>query len=184
MKKFFVAIFLLAAFAATSFAVEIPPNCRVANIQPGYCCWASLETLGRLHGISSLEGLVDSRSKESDVVVVVPGYGYYPDVYRVEPKNYGYDHALRAKLSSLKVKFWMKDSGNSDRTLLKYANSHGCLVGMKAGARGDGAHGIVLTHYDDKIIRFYDTNNPKDTWEGSRAWFDYYWSGMVIVVEK
>jgi hypothetical protein len=78
----------------------------------------------------------------------------------------------------------MEGTGNTDRTLLKYANSHGCLVGVTAGARGKGAHGIVLTHYDDKIVRFYDCNNPKDMWEGSREWFDYWWSGLVIVVEK
>ena len=160
------------------FALDIPTDCRVANIPPGYCCWASLETLGNVHGIASLKGLRDLRTKDNDVFFIAS------NIYYVEPRNYGYNHALRGKLTSLKVKFWMKDSGNTDRTLLDLAGSHGCLVGMKPGARGKDAHGIVLTHYDDKTIKFYDCNQPQSIWEGSREWFDYHWTGMVIVVEK
>jgi len=181
MKKL-LALFAVLFLAGTVFAIEIPTNCRVSNQDPGYCCWASLETLGRTHGITELYDLVEARKKDPDGLLA---YGSGRNVrYVVQPKNYGYDHALRAKLTDLKVKFWMEGSGNTDRTLLKYADSHGCLVGVNPGARGKGAHAIVLTHYDDKIVRFYDCNNPKDMWEGSRQWFDFWWSGLVIVVEK
>lgn len=182
MKKAFLAflaIGILLMSAISAFAVDIPKDCRVANIPPGYCCWASLETLGKVHKISSFDGLLESRTKENDTIVVYPG-----GLHHVEPKNYGYDHAISSKLTDLKVKFWMNATGSFDRSLLKYANSHGCLVGLKAGARGKIGHGIVLIHYDDKIIRFYDTNQPNDTWEGSREWFDFWWSGMTVVVEK
>jgi hypothetical protein len=175
-----LAIVLMLISATSTVAADIPKDCRVANIPPGYCCWASLETLGKVHGISSLNGLLESRTKESDTITIIQG----GSIRLVEPKNYGYDHAIRAKLTTLKVKFWMNETGSSDRSLLKYANSHGCLVGLKAGARGELGHGIVLTHYDDKIIRFYDSNQPDDTWEGSREWFDFWWSGMIVVVEK
>jgi hypothetical protein len=181
MKKLF-AVFAILFLTGAAFAIEIPTNCRVANQDPGYCCWASLETLGRTHDITSLYDLVENRKKDPDNLIA---YGSGPTKsYVVHPKNYGYDYALRAKLTSLKVNFWMEDTGNTDRTLLKYANSHGCLVGVKPGARSEGGHGIILTHYDDKIVRFYDCNNPNDMWEGSRQWFDFWWSGMVIVVEK
>jgi len=179
MKKTFLAIAILLTSAMSVFAVDIPKDCRVANIPPGYCCWASLETLGKVHKISSLDGLLEARTKEKDTII-----GYSGSIQLVEARNYGYDHAIRAKLAALKVKFWMNSTGSFDRSLLKYANSHGCLVGLKAGARGELGHGIVLTHYDDKIIRFYDSNQPNDTWEGSREWFDYWWSGMTVVVEK
>jgi len=182
MKKLFMAITILLISAIAVIAADIPKDCRVANIPPGYCCWASLETLGKVHKISSLDGLLDARTREDDTIIIVQGSGV--SFRQVEPKNYGYDHAIRKKLTDLKVKFWMNTTGNADRSLLKYANSHGCLVGLKAGARGQLGHGIVLTHYDDKIIRFYDSNQPDDTWEGSREWFDFWWSGLIVVVEK
>lgn len=179
MKKL-IALMLVLLAASPAWAIDIDKKNRVPNQDPGYCCWASLETLGRTHGITPLYGLVEARTKESDTHIE-DGYG---NVLVVHPKNYGYDYALRAKLTSLKVKFHMSSTGSVDRTLLKYAKSHGCLVGVKAGARGEGSHGIVLTHYDDKIVRFYDCNYPDKLWEGSREWFDYWWSGLVVVVEK
>jgi len=181
MKKAFLAIVILLKSAISVNAVDIPKDCRVANIPPG-CYWASLETLGKVHKISSLKGLLEARTREDDTIIVVEGSGVL--FRQVDPKNYGYDDAIRKKLTDLKVKFWMNATGNADRSLLKYANTHGCLVGLKAGARGELAHGIVLTHYDDNIIRFYDSNQPNDIWEGSREWFDFWWSGMIVVVEK
>lgn len=179
MKKVLAVFAAVLLLAAPAFAINIPQKCRVSNRKPGYCAWASLETLGWTHRIKPLYNLVEVRTKDSDSLIPI-GDG----VYQVRPRNLGYDDTLRAKLDALGVRYWMQDTGGTDRTLLKYAKSHGCVVGMRAGACGNFAHAIVITHYDDKKVQYYDSNYPADMWEGSREWFDYYWNGMVIVVER
>jgi hypothetical protein len=179
MKKLVAALAALLVLAAPVFAINIPRKCMVSNRSPGYCVWASLETLGWTHHIKPLYNLTEARTHDPDCLVPIG-----PNVYRVEPKNLGYDHAIRSKLDGLKVRYRMQNSGGTDRGLLKYAKSHGCVVGMKNGACGNFAHAIVLVNYDDEKVQYYDSNYPGEWWEGSRAWFDYYWTGMVIVVEK
>lgn len=166
-----------------SWAIDLEKKDRVQNEPPGYCSWASLETLGRHNDIEPLINLVQIRKQEPDPLVLetdAAGKPYYVKM----PKHVGSDAILRAKLLELKVKFKMTETDSKDRSLLTYADSVGVIVGVNTGARGPAAHTIVLTQYNDKVVRFYDCNQPDDIWEGSREWFDYWWTGLSIVVEK
>ena len=107
-------------------AIEIPKNCRMSNEpagNPGYCAWVSIEVLGKVHGISQLNGLKESRKKDPDLTFVKNGQLF------IDPKNIGYGYAVRNKLRNLHVRFWMYEDYN--RSLLPYANSHGCYVTLK-----------------------------------------------------
>lgn len=171
---------LVVLYTTQIFALDIPPSCHVDNQDPGYCAWASLEILGKVHGIHELDNILENRKKDSDTYVLSDNQ------WIVHPKNLGYNYALRGKLTRLKVKFWMQDSGLYNRKLLKYADSHGCLVAVRAGAIPGykQAHGIIITKYKDGAVTFYDCNTPKKTWVATKEWFDYYWTGLAIVVEK
>ncbi len=179
----FKKLVLLAVlfFSGHLLACDIPENCRVKNEKPGYCCWACLETMGRFHGIEPLHDLLEKRKEEKDITTT----DWYGNTFVYE-KHLGYDFALRNKLTELKVRFWMQDTGGWDRSLLKHAKSHGCLVSVKANALKDmkTPHGIVLTEYNDKNVEYYDPNYPDKIWVGSRKWFDFYWTGMIVVVEN
>lgn len=180
-KLFFSIIFLL--LPNFSWAIDLDRKDRVKNEPPGYCSWASLETLGRHNDIKPLINLVETRKQEPDPLVLetdAAGKQHYVKM----PKHVGSDSILRAKLLELKVKFRMTNTDSKDRSLLDSANSVGVVVGVEQGARGPAAHMIVLTHFDEKTVRFYDCNQPDDIWEGSREWFDYWWTGLSIVVEK
>jgi len=178
--RYVLGLILSLALASVAGAWEVSPKNRVANKSPGYCCWACLETLGRTHRIHPLYDLVEKRSKDPDEMVLGP-WGW-----EVKPKNYGYDRSLKDKLDSLKVRYQMQFTGTFDRGLLRHANKEGCLVTMNPGAFKNvvNGHGIVLTYYDDKKVEFYDPNDPSSMYEAGRRWFDYYWTGLVIVVHK
>lgn len=176
--KFIYSLITLLALAVSAFAVEIPKRHRVPNRDPGYCCWASLETLGRLHGVKALHNLVERRTHESGVYVLTwHGWEYIPN-------NVGCDFVVREKLEDLGVRFRQQETGYFSRKLLRYATSHGCTVGMQRGAfEGlDGQHAVTLTHYDDECVEFIDPNHPEQVFRATREWFDYYWMGMVIVI--
>lgn len=178
-----IACILFYLLSNISWAIELDRKDRVENQPPGYCSWASLETLGRHNNIQPLIGLVESRKQEADPVILetdASGKQRYVQM----PKHVGSDSILRAKLSQLNVKFRMTETDSKDRSLLILADDIGVVVGVEQGARGPAAHMIVLTHYDDKTVRFYDCNQPEDIWEGSRDWFDHWWTGLSIVVEK
>lgn len=182
MKKL-LFILLVILFPAISWSIEIDKKDRVPNQAPGYCAWASLETLGRHHSILPLIDLVEKRKKDSDVLVLnrdANGREYYVK----HEKHVGNDFVLPSKLKELNVSFKMTNTGSSDRSLLSYADSKGVVVGVKTGARGPGAHIIVLTQYDEESIMFYDCNQPDVIWKGSREWFDYWWTGLSILVDK
>jgi hypothetical protein len=85
MRKL-AALFAVLFISGAALAIDIPTDCRVPNQSPGYCCWASLETLGRTHGIPQLYNLVEARKKDPDSMIA---YGSGPHVqYVVRPKNY------------------------------------------------------------------------------------------------
>lgn len=172
---------LCVLFATQVFALDIPSKCHVDNQDPGYCAWVSLEILGKVHGIHELNNIVENRKKDVDTYVLNPY-----NQWEKHPKNLGYNYALRGKLTRLKVKFWMQDSGFYSRKLLKYSDSHGCLVAVKPGAipGTKESHAIIITKYKDGAVTFYDCNKPDKFWVATKEWFDYYWTGLVIVVEK
>jgi len=174
MKWILLGVLFLVGSPA--WALDIPQEHRVSNRSPGYCCWACLETVGNCHNISALRDLVERRSKEPDVFVW-NGYAWI----RCH-RNRGYMWAVREKLNSLGVAYRSQSSGNFNRKLLRQADDFGCVVGMRAGAFGE-PHAILLTHYSDTEIKFYDTNHPRKIFVATREWFDYYWDGMAIVIK-
>ena len=171
---FFVSTFVFAG-------IEIPKDYRIANVQPGYCVWVSLEILGYLNDVKKLHGLTSARAKDPDHIYYVKENDVL--IKMVMPKHAGCDTAIQEKLNDLKVKFKINPAGSSDRNLLKYANTIGCMVGIKPGGRNPGYHAIVLTHYDDEIVKFYDCNDVNANYEAKREWFDFYWTGLAVVIE-
>lgn len=155
---------------------KIPPECHVHNPKPGYCSFASLEILGRVHKIEKLYNLVQNRQQEPDLILNNVVYG----------KNFGYNFTLKQKLLDLKIKHWMQNSGDYNRTLLKNSDLCGCVVAVTKGAIEDydGCHAIILVHYDEKIVRYYDCNKPNMIFERTRQWLDQWWTGLAIVIEK
>lgn len=176
-----IVLFLTLVFSTPLFGIEIPNNCHVSNEKPGYCSWVSLEILGKVHGIKKLNRLVENRKKDSDKIVLKSGK------LVVEPKNLGYNHAIREKLNNLGVRFWMQDAGLYSKSLLKYTTSHGCVVAVKKGAIPgyQRCHAIILTEYrKDGSVKFFNCNDPDKSWVATKEWFDYYWTGLIVVVEK
>lgn len=178
-------MFLCALLVSqVSWGIEIPFKCRVLNWHPGYCTWASIETLGAVHGIKELDMLVKNRSDEMDE--------YYQNdkgEWICYKKNVGWDYAVTNKLNSLKIKFINQKHDNYNRRLLeKYANKYGCVVTIKGDEKGNGVsvsdHSIVVTKYCDTQVTFFDSNRPAHMYVASRAWFDYWWAGNTIVIFK
>jgi len=176
MRNMFIALMFMATSA---FAIEIPSNCRIPNESPGYCAWVSLETLGRVHGIKQLKHLFQNRKKSKDYTFI-NHYGQW----ETHERNVGYGYAIRKELDDLKVRYWMQDSGQFKTDLLKHAKTHGCVVTLKPSDICDEAHCIIITNINDKNVWFYNCNCPNDKWIASRAWFNYYWTGMVVVLER
>ncbi len=182
--------------------VEIDKKHRIENFGPGYCAWCSIETLGRHIGIEALHDLAKNRSKESSVkqwnsdkgvwvplpyVMVSHGYNYNGPWVQ-EKRNVGTDWGVYWKLTELRVKFKMQWTGEKDTKLIKYAikNNLGCAFAVKKGCFGknSSAHAMVLTNYDDKKVEYIDPNDPGNVYEATREWFDHWWSGWVLVLEK
>jgi len=199
------AVFLLALFfVCTSFVfadIKIEEEHRVENMKPGYCCWASIETLGRKHGIKQLHGLVKRRSQESDFKQwdsKTQAWKQLPYVWVEYPngskrkvhRSPGDDQAMINRLRKLNVAFKFQSSGNYDLGLIKYAmkNKLGCMVvfdwgGWKRGyRRGAYTHAVVLTKFNDKEVMFIDPNKTHKYWWVSRAWFNRYWMGETLVI--
>lgn len=169
------------AFATPLFGFEIPAECHIKNEKPGYCCWVSLEILGKVHGIKQLDNLVENRKKEPDRVFVNSA-----GQREIHPKNLGYSYSIREKLNKLGVRYWMQDAGYYDRSLLKHAKTHGCVIAVKEGAIPGykRPHAIIVTQFDKEGVKFFDCNKPEKRWIATKEWFDYYWTGMIVVVEK
>jgi hypothetical protein len=182
MRWIFFCIFSVF-FVSTLFAIDLEKQCRVPNQEPGYCAWASIETLGRKHQIESLINLVEKRKLDSDFVFTKTTATGEEVVTR--PKHVGCDRSIEAKLKELGVKYQFQNTGNKDFKILELNGTRlGCMVGVQKGARGPAAHCIVVTKFNDKEVEFYDCNQPKTLWTGSREWFDYHWTGLAVVVEK
>ena len=173
-----LAVFAVLILSLPCGAIDVAKKNQVANRPPGYCCWASLETLGRHHNIKVLFDLVEKRTNDPD------SYIWTWSGWVFLPKNAGFESTVREKLDTLKVKFQYQSTGNFDIAILKNATKYGVVVGVKAGALcpGSGSHAIVLTHYDDEKVEFYDPNTQGDTWQAPREWFDFWWDGMAIFV--
>lgn len=186
-------ILLVLAFPLSAHAqLKVVQKLCVKNRSPGYCAWASIETLGNHHKIPQLKNLLELRSKESHIkiwdgskwvsepVVFVNHNGEKKKI----PVHTGYEFAIEQKLKELKVKFTLQSTNSRSTDLIQMAikNKLGCSVGFKAGAFGTGAHAITITDFNEQTFSYVDPNHPhvEQTW--SRAWFDYWWSGYVLVI--
>jgi hypothetical protein len=202
MRKFLAILLLLTTTSSVFGQVFIKKENRVPNREPGYCCWACLETLGRQQKIKVLYNLVDKRAKEFTwqwdenrkkwfkSSFVWTDYGSYK---KFEHRAPGGVRAISNKLNSLDVKFRYQNYGNFSRSLIKQAikNKKGCLVVVKVWDDEplppdviEPAHAIVLLDYNEKGIEFYDPNDKEDIYRVNHDWFNYYFTGYVLVLEE
>ena len=163
------AVVVVTFVVGRASAIDLPQDARVPNRGP-MCCWSSLETLARTHGIEQLYGLRDDR-------------------YAQRPNEPAYDSVVKAELDRRQVDYRLTKHFSYDRSLLKqYADSHGVVVAFKAGAGWSSrCHAVVVTHYDDDDVKFYCSdrrtkNGTPHVWTASRAWFDRAWMGGSVVL--
>ena len=179
MKKLIALLVLLIPSQACS--VDIDAKDRVKNQKPGFCAWASLETLGNHHKIKKMNGLLESRKGLPSKWIIEHGWLVWVDA------SDGFVTTIKEKLDELKVKYYIREYG--ERDLLPCVNDYGAAVGMSKETVGaDGikfgeAHMIILTRYNKKMVRFIDPNDRQE-YEASREWFDKYWEGVIVIVEK
>jgi hypothetical protein len=200
MKRIIASLVLVVTLCACiCSSVEIDEENRVPNRgskeEPGYCAWACLEMLGRQHEVEPLYDLVAKRAKEYDFMhwdrdkktwVADPYvWVYYKKGKEKEPRCAGGEIAVINKLDQLKVKYRIQRFGNKDTAIIKYAmdNKLGCMIAMLPEAF-DGPHAVLLTHFNDKEIKFIDPNDISTPYKVDRAWFDKYWTGYAVVIEK
>jgi hypothetical protein len=94
---------------------------------------------------------------------------------------------VRAALHERSLLWRGRDHYSYDRTLLRLANTHGCIVSMKTGTPWlygkalTWPHSIILTRYDANEVEFYCPNNPEQLWRKTRQWFDGNWRGNSMV---
>lgn len=194
-KKLILTLACLSLFTTFSLAeVKIDPKHCVENIDPGYCAWAALETLGRHHQIAKLYNLTQNRTKEYDFEkkedgeVVRYKWIRYPGGRKAaEEVNTGGLQAVSNKLSQLGVKFRIHDGYST--SLIRYAikNNLGCVIACKSDGfymEPGGSHAVVLTEFKGDVVKFIDSNDPWRVYTANVAWFDKYWIGYTIVVEK
>lgn len=198
LNKFVCAICTFLFFVSFIFAqVDIDKKHRVENFGEGFCCWASIETLGRHHGIKKLHDLAKNRSKESDVKqwdgkkwvplpYVIVEYGNGQRVQ--EKRNVGTDYGVYRKLNSLGVKYRMQWTGDYSHKMIEYAmkNKLGCCFAVHSKAFGpnSSAHAMVLINFTKENIECVDPNDPNEVYVYTREWFDKHWTGWILVIEK
>jgi len=169
--------------------VHIPTKCCVPNQSPGYCAWASLETLGNYLRIKPLYGLMESRKKDPPFVRRtwwVDFDGFHEMLYSID-NNYGAWDSIQEKLISLGVKHKIQRNGVFNKTLIRESirENLGCLVAVNSGLPTcDGSHGIIITDFSDTGYKYVDTNNINVDFYGTMQWFDRNWDGLVVVVYK
>lgn len=195
MKKFFFSLFaaLLLSVAAVAGEIDVLKEKRVANFPSGCCVWASLETLGNVHGVEALKGITkyrhDNYSKKQVYIhgTYVQGPTGLVQIqgphYEVVNEAPGTPERVTAEMTRLKVDYKMQTDASKDLTLLKDAVSKnlGAAVGFKDFPNQGNYHMVALTDLTDEKVVFVD-NRDCARYEASRAWFDAHWSGYTIVV--
>ena len=177
MRKL-ILLLVLGLIPQSILAVEIPRNVCVSNRQPGYCEWACLETLGNLYKVPALKNLVERRSHDFDEWIPTT----QPNTFRLLPRNVGTDFVVKKKLDRLKVKYELIDNFNEEA--LKRIDKEGAVGTFYAGAFGGMGHAVVLTACNAKKVEWIDPNDVTWIMWADRSWFDYWWSGTVIFINK
>jgi hypothetical protein len=165
MRVFAAAVLLLVAFASPAGAVEIPEDCKVKN-RGSFCEWCCLDTLGRIHKVEPLIGLLDKQC--ADYPLGFPGH----------------DILVRGRLKALGVRHIFQKTGDMRRDLFeKYANKYGVVSSIKYGNSYSGwCHAVIVTEYSDTRVGFYCPDNTHKIWRCGRSWWDANWDGHVVVI--
>ena len=157
------ALLVLLMFAASASA-DCKIRVHVANINPGCCAWASLETIGRHLGYDETQGLAEWYVKQA------PDYGQAsPDYIETQLREFGIEHET-CKTGDLEV--------------LRRAARRGlpALIGFKSSS-SLGAHACVFKHIDDRHVYFHDCNHGADTFQFDIEDFKEQSSGWFVVIE-
>lgn len=140
--------------ASVSSAAELSPQHRVANVAPGVCFWACLESVGRQQAVASTYGLRDE--------VVSTGIGRDLGARPFEIRYW----SMRRGFSILKIKPQPLDG-------LRYRTDGGQLVIATCrnwfGARDpnhDGSHAVVVLSVSEHPFTYVDGNGRQfhDFW--------------------
>lgn len=181
MKRALLTLATLLLFTPLLYSrAEISEKNRVRNQKPGYCAWASLETMCRHQQIKAGYDLVEKRKKDPDKYDYTTG--------QILWHNLGYDSEVESKLHDLKINFKMnRTHGNRqagiDLIVHAVQNGHGAMVGLKCAPGCPTAHAVTIIDINDQTFEYVDSNSPKETWVGSIDWFLWAWDGYVITVE-
>lgn len=158
-----LGLLLLAFFSSTSHAeVKIALKNRIRNHPEGRCAWCALETLGRHHGIKSLNGLADKHGT------------------RATQKD------LEAALDDLHIDYRTQPVGSRSTTILRYAvrENLGAIVGFRELVPGQGPHMVTLVDFGPEEVRVIDSNDADGrirTMPLKR--FLSWWDGFALVLE-
>ncbi len=154
---------MVALIAVALLGVEVPDHMRVKN-SSGYCMWACLDTAARVNESQGLVGVLTRRKL---------WIGY----------KHAFDDEIEKELIKCNASYLITYQLSNDRSLLEqYTSTHGVIVSFKIGTPVLGCHAVLVTEYNDKVVRFYDPNKIEKIWTCSRLWFDAYWLGGSIVI--
>lgn len=174
-----IAFLLLCS---SSLAIDISKEDVIKNEKPGLCMWASLETLGRYHGIKKVYGLKNTRKTPKQEVWKLPEYNNVPYYFT---RAFGYPFMVNYEFKKLDIPIKHQRRGIYDRNICKKANKIGAAICLERGSdiNPHECHVVILTEYTDDYVRFVDTNTPDRVIKKSREWFDYWWNGEAFAYE-
>ena len=161
--------------------VYIPVKYRIENENPGYCTWASIETVCRHQKVKAGYGLKNARKLDKDFVLP---WG------EVVPKNFGRDEPVRAKLDSLGIRYTMHPSLVRDEEGIRQikgavSSGKGAIVAMWQGWPTTGeCHVITIIDFNEDDYVYIDSNDVGKNYRGSRRWFETFWTGFVLTIEE
>ena len=160
--------------------VKIAQKNRVPNQQPGYCAWASLETICRHQKVKAGYDLVEKRKLDPD---------YVRWNGEIILKHFGTDEAIAAKLEKLGIKYKMnhtKDNTQEGVNLIKKSvkNNKPALIGVWHDPNFHQHHALTVVDMDEDNFVYIDPNLPQVEYEGTMKWFFQEWDGFVVVIEK
>ena len=162
MKRFLLGWCALLMMVGASWAdLAIDSKHRVENVSPGYCSWASIETLARHHDIKPLIGLVQHRVKN-------------------KLANGGDNQEIMKVLNAAKVDYTMRVIRDYKMLIKACDDGRGAVVNFYNYPDKDGYHAVTLVHIDEEEVRFIDSNKPAKEIRRTREWFDNHWDGYGL----
>lgn len=158
--------------------IDVPVDCQVANIEPGCCLWASLETACYYQKIKAGYGLV--LSKTQDPWTIENGEWISPTL--------GTQLATTNKLRSLGISYRISMRADRNREVIREGLKSGrpVTIGVKSGEPTCGGyHAVLVTAFDEKngTYTYIDSNLPWCEHRGSMEWFEYVWDGFAVYLK-